>query len=118
MMLISFGTVSAPLKPSSSLQCLGLRSLVFTRLRKLYTFLLDSSYHVFRYNSIQHCDIDIRRDLYSNIVLSGGTTMYPGISDRMQKELTSLAPANVMVCACCRLLMLLIIDYLFTGIYM
>ena len=30
------------------------------------------------YNSIQKCDIDIRRDMYSNIVLSGGTTMYPG----------------------------------------
>ncbi|KAK7254159.1 actin-like protein [Aureococcus anophagefferens] len=25
------------------------------------------------------CDVDIRKDLYSNIVLSGGTTMYPGI---------------------------------------
>ena len=24
------------------------------------------------------CDVDIRRDLYSNIVLSGGSTMYPG----------------------------------------
>jgi len=29
------------------------------------------------------CDIDIRKDLYSNIVLSGGTTMYPGMSERI-----------------------------------
>ena len=38
------------------------------------------------YNSIYKCDLDIRRDLYGNIVLSGGTTMFPGIADRMQKE--------------------------------
>ncbi|KAJ7587063.1 actin family [Mycena floridula] len=49
------------------------------------------------YNSILKCDLDIRRDLYNNIVLSGGTTMYPGMADRMQKEITSLAPANVRV---------------------
>ena len=39
------------------------------------------------------CDVDVRKDLYANIVLSGGTTMYPGICDRMTKELTKLAPA-------------------------
>jgi actin-related protein len=52
-----------------------------------------------RYNSILHCDIDIRRELYGNVVLSGGTTMFPGITDRMQKELTSLAPSNMRVSA-------------------
>merc|ERR1719471_1824436 len=41
------------------------------------------------YNSIMKCDVDIRKDLYANTVLSGGTTMYPGIADRMQKEITS-----------------------------
>ena len=24
------------------------------------------------------CDVDIRKDLYANVVLSGGTTMFPG----------------------------------------
>merc|ERR1711994_1154937 len=43
------------------------------------------------YNSIMKCDVDVRKDLYANIVLSGGTTMYPGIADRMQKEITALA---------------------------
>src|SRR5271165_4701984 len=28
---------------------------------------------------------------------SGGTTMYPGISDRMQKEITALAPSSMKV---------------------
>jgi actin-related protein len=51
----------------------------------------------FSYNSIYKCDLDIRRDLYGNIVLSGGTTMFPGIADRMQKELTALAPSSMKV---------------------
>merc|ERR1712098_696566 len=46
------------------------------------------------FNSIMRCDIDIRKDLYANNVLSGGTSMYPGIADRMQKEITSLAPPS------------------------
>jgi len=50
-----------------------------------------------RYNSIFKCDLDVRRDLYGNVVLSGGTTMFPGIADRMQKELTALSPASMKV---------------------
>jgi len=49
------------------------------------------------YNSIMKCDVDIRKDLYANTVLSGGTTMYPGIADRMQKEITSLAPSSMKI---------------------
>ena len=30
------------------------------------------------FDYIMKCDVDIRKDLYSNIVLSGGTTMFPG----------------------------------------
>merc|ERR1719378_1091644 len=48
--------------------------------------------HETPYNSIMKCDVDIRKDLYANTVLSGGTTMFPGIADRMQKEISSLAP--------------------------
>ena len=43
------------------------------------------------------CDVDICKDLYTNTVLSGGTTMYPGISDRMQKEVTALAPSTMKI---------------------
>ncbi|KAG5684496.1 hypothetical protein PVAND_013726 [Polypedilum vanderplanki] len=49
------------------------------------------------YNSIMKCDVDIRKDLYANNVLSGGTTMYPGIADRMQKEMTALAPSTIKI---------------------
>merc|ERR1712096_281619 len=43
------------------------------------------------------CDVDIRKDLYANVVLSGGSTMYPGITDRMQKEITALAPNTMKI---------------------
>ncbi|XP_071484203.1 actin, cytoplasmic 1 [Diadema setosum] len=52
----------------------------------------DTTYH-----GILQCDVDIRRDLYSNVVLSGGTTMFPGIADRMQRELISLAPPTMKI---------------------
>uniref|UniRef100_A0A8B9JA76 Actin alpha 1, skeletal muscle n=1 Tax=Astyanax mexicanus TaxID=7994 RepID=A0A8B9JA76_ASTMX len=48
-------------------------------------------------HDIMKCDIDIRKDLYANNVLSGGTTMYPGIADRMQKEITALAPSTMKI---------------------
>ena len=48
--------------------------------------------HETTYNSIMKCDVDIRKDLYANTVLSGGTTMFPGISDRMQKVTFSWKP--------------------------
>merc|ERR1739836_257580 len=56
-----------------------------------------SGNHETTYNSIMKCDIDIRKELYANIVLSGGSTMYPGIADRMQKEITQLAPSAMKI---------------------
>merc|ERR1719201_607116 len=44
-----------------------------------------SGIHDTTFESIMKCDVDIRRDLYANIVLSGGTTMYAGIGERMTK---------------------------------
>jgi len=57
----------------------------------------DEGVHVLTYNSIMKCDIDIRKDLYGNIVLSGGSTMFPGIADRMSKEITAKAPTSMTV---------------------
>jgi actin len=52
---------------------------------------------LFRFKSISKCHLDIHRELYGNVVLSGGATMFSGIADRMQKELTSLAPSGTEV---------------------
>jgi len=53
--------------------------------------------HTLTYDSIQACDIDIRKDLYTNVVLSGGTTMFQDIDKRLQKEMTDLAPASAKI---------------------
>jgi len=53
--------------------------------------------HAMVYNAIWACDIDIRKDLLCNIVLSGGTTMVPGFGKRMQLELTKLAPSTMRI---------------------
>mmetsp|Transcript_22354 Transcript_22354/g.26896 ORF Transcript_22354/g.26896 Transcript_22354/m.26896 type:complete len:378 (+) Transcript_22354:100-1233(+) len=56
-----------------------------------------SGIHDCTFQTIMKCDVDIRKDLYSNIVLSGGTTMYPGIGERMTKEITALAPSTMKI---------------------
>ena len=42
-----------------------------------------------------HLLIDVRKELFSNIVLSGGTTMFPNIEQRLTAELQKLAPTNI-----------------------
>uniref|UniRef100_H2MSI4 Uncharacterized protein n=1 Tax=Oryzias latipes TaxID=8090 RepID=H2MSI4_ORYLA len=53
--------------------------------------------HETTYNSIMKCNVDIHENLYANTVLSGGTTMLSGIADRMQKEITALAPPTMNI---------------------
>eukprot|EP00392_Amoebophrya_sp_AT5.2_P003157 g3162.t1 len=57
----------------------------------------SSGIHDTTFQSIMKCDVDIRKDLYANVVLSGGTTMFPGIGERMTKELTALAPSTMKI---------------------
>ena len=47
------------------------------------------------YDSIQKCDIDIRKNLYNCIILSGGTTMFNGLPERLTKDMKSLAPYSM-----------------------
>jgi len=56
-----------------------------------------SGIHDTTFQSIMKCDVDIRKDLYGNVVLSGGTTMFEGIGERMLKELTALAPSTMKI---------------------
>jgi len=57
----------------------------------------DTGIHKRVVDSIMNCDIDIRKNLYFNLLLSGGSTMFPGISTRMEMEVASLAPTGVKV---------------------
>ena len=47
------------------------------------------------YNSVMGCSVDLRRELYSNIFLIGGTTALPGFPERLKEELTSLVPKTI-----------------------
>jgi len=59
---------------------------------------LDSvGIHEAVYNSIMQCDVDRRLNMYENVVLSGGSTMFPGIAERMYQELSALAPSTMKV---------------------
>lgn len=53
--------------------------------------------HQMTFDSIQKCDLDLRRSLYANIVLSGGTTMFEGLGLRMQMEIAALAPPSMKI---------------------
>jgi len=50
--------------------------------------------HTMAYQTITDCDLDVREDLYKNVILSGGTTLYEGLPDRVEKELDSLCPKS------------------------
>ena len=59
---------------------------------------LDSpGLHESLFNSIMKCDVDIRQDMYASIVLSGGSTLFPGITDRMLGEIVHLAQPRMKV---------------------
>jgi len=48
------------------------------------------------FNTIQAADIDTRPEFYKHIVLSGGTSMYPGLPSRMEKEVRQLYLQKVL----------------------
>ncbi|XP_019082326.1 PREDICTED: putative actin-9 [Camelina sativa] len=48
-------------------------------------------------NSIMKCAVVTRKDLYGKILLTGGTTMFHGIKERMTKEITALVPKSMKI---------------------
>src|SRR5881398_1482597 len=48
------------------------------------------------FTTIQSADVDIRRSLFGHIVLSGGSSMYPGLPSRLEKELKQLWLTRVL----------------------
>ena len=48
--------------------------------------------HRLAFTAIQKCDIDTRKEMYANVVLSGRSTFLPGFVERFENELKSLAP--------------------------
>jgi len=48
------------------------------------------------FSTIQAADIDVRPSLYKHIVLSGGSTMYPGLPSRLEREIKQLYLERVL----------------------
>lgn len=48
------------------------------------------------FNTIQAADIDTRAEFYKHIVLSGGSTMYPGLPSRLEREIKQLYLVRVL----------------------
>mmetsp|Transcript_10846 Transcript_10846/g.37795 ORF Transcript_10846/g.37795 Transcript_10846/m.37795 type:complete len:382 (-) Transcript_10846:57-1202(-) len=53
--------------------------------------------HDTTFQTIMKCDVDIRKELYANIVLAGGCSMFPRIGERVTKEITALAPSTMKI---------------------
>merc|ERR1719163_901580 len=47
--------------------------------------------------SITASDIDVRKELCKNVIMSGGSTMYEGIPDRLKSELVAKAPSGAEI---------------------
>ena len=46
--------------------------------------------------SIQACDIDLRKKLWPSIVMSGGSTMFNNIAERLLKEVKQMVPNSIV----------------------
>ncbi|XP_032821160.1 uncharacterized protein LOC116948521 [Petromyzon marinus] len=53
--------------------------------------------HQLVWKSVTRSDIDLRKSLYSNILLSGGSSLFPGLDERLWQELAKLAPRGAPV---------------------
>ncbi|CAE7327031.1 ACT3 [Symbiodinium necroappetens] len=53
--------------------------------------------HTQIYKAIMRCDLDIRKELFANVVVSGGSTCFPGFGRRLQAELAKLIPSTVRI---------------------
>ncbi len=48
------------------------------------------------FNTINSADLDVKPELYKHIVLSGGSTMYPGLPSRLEREIKQLYLERVL----------------------
>lgn len=56
-----------------------------------------SGLHEAIFASIAGCDMDLRREMYGNVVLSGGTSMFRNIEVRLQHDIARMAPSTMRI---------------------
>ncbi|XP_026565419.1 actin, clone 302-like [Pseudonaja textilis] len=49
------------------------------------------------FNAVMKCDRDLYSTMFKNVVLAGGTSMFPGFAERLQPEVVALAFTNAEV---------------------
>lgn len=64
---------------------------------RVFTGVESPGIHETTYKSVMKCDVDIRRDLNLNIVMSGGNTMFPFIGERTQSEIGDLVAGAMKI---------------------
>jgi len=53
--------------------------------------------HEMAVNAIKQCDIDLRKTLYNNLIVAGGSTLFIGFSDRLLKSIMKLVSKDMKV---------------------
>ena len=53
--------------------------------------------HQLIYTALERCDTDVRKEMYGNIVLAGGTSMFKGLPERVEKEVIAMATPSMKV---------------------
>ena len=53
--------------------------------------------HQLIHDAIQKCEASLQSHMYKNIVIAGGNTLFPGMKERLEKEVQVLAPQSTTV---------------------
>jgi len=53
--------------------------------------------HELVHKTAMDCDVDVRKDLFGNIVMAGGTTMFPFMKERLQEDVQKKVAESVKV---------------------
>eukprot|EP00041_Stephanoeca_diplocostata_P022556 m.539834 g.539834 ORF g.539834 m.539834 type:complete len:1135 (-) comp22093_c0_seq3:103-3507(-) len=61
------------------------------------TGLESAGIHDLVYSAIMKADVDVRKDFYANIVVSGASSLIPGLVPRLQDEISRLAPSSMKI---------------------
>lgn len=48
-------------------------------------------------NCVMKCDIDLRSTIFSNLIVSGGTTVLKKFSERLHKSIVKESPKNMKI---------------------
>ena len=56
----------------------------------------NTPYTEMLFSTVQSAAVDIRTELYKHVVLSGGSSMYPGLPSRLEKEMKQLYLTRVL----------------------